>query len=1839
MSEPTGNTRRSTRERKLTEKAQVNLDDEIHRRTVKMESAYEQWRKYAYETRKSLLSGQPLEQLQMLKNEIQRRHDAVMKIYDLVRNVSAPSRDVVAKVDNCGAVTDELIENLMRRRLEAPEEFDAAQERLQMLGLKSDHPSVFGESVSDISVRSAQSHKSYVASLRARAEAEKAEKVIATEVLEQEHAHRSKLLQLQMQLEEEKMKLEVIEAKAATRRAEVKSRELEAAQDGVALNPLAEAFKPATPAVGKNLSEPVDNKSQVENVHLATGQHVSELSMLTKAFSDSMAANRLPVPVPRIFDGDPLYFIDFERSFQTLIENKGIQPTEKLYYLKQYVSGPARDAIEGFFFGTTEQAYQGAWKTLRDRFGQQFKVRQAFRDRLEKWPKIGAKDSTALQKFSDFLKGCLDAIPYVEGLSILNDCMENQKLLSKLPEWLVTRWNRTATDNLDRCGNYPEFAEFVSFMQKEARIANNPISSVIAMRSQDQSQKTNHNVNRDARRPVGTALATKTHEESTQRFQVQKRGELLTKKIDKPCNLCSKVGRYLDRCPEFVSKTPNDRKEFIRNNGICFGCLKKGHKFQECRRKQKCEKCHRWHPTLMHEDRIEARTVVPDVRKEQCEESAVSHAVNLDEGHSTSMIVPVWVSSEQAPSLEVLTYALLDTQSDSSFISEDVVQSLAVKGQPVKLKLSTMISSSTVECNAVSNILVKGMNLSKQIKIERCYTQDVIAVDRSHVPARATAEKWPHLRDIVDEMPTLQGCEVGLLIGYNCPQALAPQKTILGSDNEPYATQTDLGWSIVGGGEFQSNMYRGQCHKVTTHEVPYPTPRELLGALEADFSEQSYGDKKYSQEDIRFLSYLEEKIVQDKNGHLEMPLPFKYRPELPNNKKMAVTRLECLEKRMKRDERYKKHYTAFMKEIIDHGYAEEAPEKPGGPCYYIPHHGVYHAKREDKIRVVFDCSARFNGTALNDLLLKGPDLTNGLIAVLCRFRQHQVALTCDIEKMFYQFRVSESDRDYLRFLWWKDGDTQRQPDEFRMTVHLFGAASSPGCANFGLRYFAEQCKNDLPLGSKFVDRNFYVDDGLTSVPSIEDGTRLVKEVTELCNRGGLRLHKFASNNRHIMETIPMSERATDVKNLDIDSQDMPMERVLGIRWNVDSDTFSFKVSLEKKPTTRRGILSTVASLYDPLGLVAPVTLNGKRILQEMCRSGMKWDDEISEELRPRWEQWYNELYQLENIEIPRCYYPADFDEVCRVELHHFFDASIMGYGQCSYLRLMNQNGDVHCSLVFAKARVAPTKIVTIPRLELTAAVVSVKVSSMLKAELEYQNIQEFFWTDSQVVLGYINNEARRFHTFVANRVQLVRQRTSPEQWNYVSSADNPADYASRGLRLTQHCMSNWFQGPKLLWEKEVKFQSVQPDLSKSDPEVKSCSVLVMKQDALHPVLVCLEKFSSWLLVRKVIARLLRRLTGDKNASASSVEERHNAEVHILKMLQQQEFENEISLLKQNACLPRNSHLYALDPILVDNVLRVGGRLRNATSSFEVRHPIILPKNSHITRLIVSHYHSVAKHSGKGMTLNALRASGFWVISGAKVISSFIFRCVECRRKRRPVEEQRMADLPLDRVTATAPFTHTGMDCFGPIVVKEGRKECKRYGLVLTCKCSRAVHIETLDDMSTDCFINALRCFIALRGPVATLHSDQGSNFIGAASELREASKELSPERIQSYLSDRECVFEFNPPQASHFGGIWERQIRTIKGILTTMLREVSGRLNTSTLRTLLYKVSSIVNSRPLTTNTLNDPNALEPLAPNHILTMKPKSALPPPGNFIRQDLYLKKRWRQVQFLCEQFWSR
>ena len=569
----------------------------------------------------------------------------------------------------------------------------------------------------------------------------------------------------------------------------------------------------------------------------------------------------------------------------------------------------------------------------------------------------------------------------------------------------------------------------------------------------------------------------------------------------------------------------------------------------------------------------------------------------------------------------------MDSQSDTTFVLSEIAESLEVNKEPVKLKLSTMTSRTTlVSSQRIDNLQVRGFYTVKKISLPPVYTRDFIPANRSHIPTDETAKAWSYLEHLQGEISPLQDCEVGLLIGYNCSQALLPREVVSGKENQPYAQRTDLGWSVVGHGNpcldygdtigishhivvrqvtpavDSSVNLKTRVHYVNRIKVKEIIPSDIINILESDFSERARENDPVSQEDLNFLTKLKENITQKDSGHYEMPLPFKEeRPKLPNNKACAMHRLNCLQRRLKRDETYYQDYVKFMDDIISRGDADKVPEDEidNSPAWYIPHHGIYHPQKPGKIRVVFDCFAKYQDTSLNDHLLTGPDLTNTLVGVLCRFRKGSIAVMCDVERMFHQFHVKKEDQDYLTFLWWENGNLQAKPSIYRLRVHLFGAASSP--------------------------------DGLSSVQTEKEAIKLIKESRELCYTGKLRLHKFVSNNENVIATIPEEERAA-VKDQDMALSSPHMERALGVEWYVTSDSFKFRVQVKLNPLTRRGVLSTVASVYDPLGFMAPFVLLGKQILQEMCRVKVGWDEDLPEHLKPQWESWIRDLPTLAEID-------------------------------------------------------------------------------------------------------------------------------------------------------------------------------------------------------------------------------------------------------------------------------------------------------------------------------------------------------------------------------------------------------------------------------------------------------------------------------------------------------------------------------------------------------------------------------------------------------------------------------
>ena len=425
-----------------------------------------------------------------------------------------------------------------------------------------------------------------------------------------------------------------------------------------------------------------------------------------------------------------------------------------------------------------------------------------------------------------------------------------------------------------------------------------------------------------------------------------------------------------------------------------------------------------------------------------------------------------------------------------------------------------------------------------------------------------------------------------------------------------------------------------------------------------------------------------------------------------------------------------------------------------------------------------------------------------------------------------------------------------------MTSHLFGGVWCAASSTYALR----QTVVDFPssqLVNDTVLHCFYVDDLLKSVRTYSEAVEVIQGTKKLLKSGGFNLTKFVVSDTRLFDLIEETDRAKEVKVI---SPEM-LSKALGIKWNVSYDAFYYVSREHDSPSvvTRRNMLSKVSSMYDPLGLICPVILQGRVLFQEATRMKLDWDDGIPSELSHRWSQWLSSLSHLSSLSFPRCIIPKEFADGV-MELH-FCDASVRGFGACSYLRIVDHRGQIHVSLVAGKARLAPMKQASIPRLELLAATVAAKLDKVISRELEVPLLKSTFWSDSQIVLAYIRSETRRFKTFVANRVVMIRSQSSPDQWYHISGGNNPADILSRGCSPTD-IPEMWFTGPGFLSTHKSDWPSseVMPksDPLEGDPETKTISPCdsvssthgKVVSETCHPLDDLVDHFSSFYKIKK-----------------------------------------------------------------------------------------------------------------------------------------------------------------------------------------------------------------------------------------------------------------------------------------------------------------------------------------------------------------------------------------------------
>ena len=1054
------------------------------------------------------------------------------------------------------------------------------------------------------------------------------------------------------------------------------------------------------------------------------------------------------------FSGDPLEYVEFVTNFRDNIEGQVLDESLRLTGLLAQCTGKAKDVIRSCVNLPVGSRYSEACRTLRQNFGQPHMIVEAHMKKLREI-QVRRADASALMEYVRRLEDVRRVLANM-GSNYMS-CLDNEDviamLMRKLPEeGLKRKWVDRAGDLIKTKGR-AEFTDFVEFLQGVAERINNRYGHELKSSLSIARNRMEYVKEKSDCQPKVTTLATQSNHKNPE----------LRPSLPR-CVQCSGL-HGVWRCRVFRNSPLRDRVKVVQQHRLCRVCLAQGHIARFCGSGFRCRisGCGRDHHYLLdhaqendvgkstearHENvtrgpitpkstQIHDTRVIPGSTSVQqvnpvnppavCSSTAVQSndtvavtAVGSSRPRVCFKVVPVKISYPGSTE-RITTHAFLDSGSDATFCLESLARKLGV--EEMKPTNYTMITANSEEQRSGYKVQLSIESLQGDVKFDLndVLTTSSLPVTLQHMPSYEDLRRWPHLSDV--DLPEAKEGEVSILIGADRPDIIEKQLDKReGESGEPVAVRTPLGWTVFGPiGESTTDHIRLNFSR---------TDQESLNAqMERMYNEEfteanADAERGLSIEDRRARKIMDQSATLV-NGHYQLKLPFrKDPPNLPDSLAVAERRLKWLKAKFQKNPVFQSQYSSVLEKYQEEGSSRQVPDSEVSnlkPIWYLPHHAVWHPRKPEEPRVVFDCASVSNGTSLNEQLLRGPENTSTLIGVILRFRVDDIAVTADIKRMFHQVCVAPEDCGALCYLWWPNGDVSKDPKTYQMLVHIFGAKSSPSIASYALRKTAKD--NEQNFSKEAVDavfRDFYVDDLLKSFAGQEHAIELSKELQELLARGGFKLTKWISNSRSVLSAFPVEERAPHIKNLDLTSECLPMDRALGVHWNVEKDTLDFVVSSKEQLENRKGVLSSIATVFDPLGFASPLLLPDREINQELCRLKFNWDMRLPEEFSTSWRNWREGLVSLEGFSIPGCYRPRGFGELKEAQLHHFADASQEhGYGTASYLRLTNDRDQIHCSFVMGKSRLRPLKnAVTIPKLELTAATLAVRINQVVMRELE-----------------------------------------------------------------------------------------------------------------------------------------------------------------------------------------------------------------------------------------------------------------------------------------------------------------------------------------------------------------------------------------------------------------------------------------------------------------------------------------------------------------------------------------
>ncbi|XP_049871172.1 uncharacterized protein LOC126370378 [Pectinophora gossypiella] len=1572
---------------------------------------------------------------------------------------------------------------------------------------------------------------------------------------------------------------------------------------------------------------------------------VAVYSQLTrKSESQSTAPNRPAsaptVKLPKIeipkFSGNIKSWPEYYDIFNALIhENGSLSNTEKMQYLVSTLSGDALGLIRTF--PAQGIYYEEAYRTLVARY----------RDKRELaftcWKEMQAvniKANTPLE-FRRVLDTFNENLTILKGLGLPTaqwDFVLCYLLLSKLDSKTRCEFEQAHPTTELPC--YATLKDFL-YSKCEALVRDTHFSSQ-ARSSSNNPRTLDSKKSNQGHKATTSVFLSKTDKESEKPVVKQPKPQVKSSTpvsspssvpasqsaVSVKCSYCNS-DHSIARCVTFTNLPLQARADYAKDHHWCFNCLKSSHGVRDCNSLFRCQKCRQKHHTLLHNDDSHPAEDVSTPQEASCHSPQVRVLTSIGDSSVvllSTAVISVMDSSGQFHFLR----ALIDCGSQAHFITERAAHCLGLDCIPSARTISGLGKSSA----SVSGVVKLKIGLNDKV----VFNLDALTIPNicGYVPnVRLNATSWQHLRDLPLADPNC--CRPGpidVLLGAEVFSSLLLPGKVGGSSTQPSALNTVFGWILLGNASCGKDTETEINSFLITNEQLY---NEVKRLWELDSIPQS---SHLSPDEQKCEDIFSNQHSRDTSGRYTVALPFKEGKEnltFPGSRDIALRRFHALERKLNSNPVLKEQYSEFMNDYLQSGHMNVvSPVDLTKGRYYIPHHCVLRPdSATTKLRVVFDASAKdMTGKSLNETLLIGPKLQTNILEILIRFRIHPVVFTSDVRQMYRQILVQEEDRDFQR-IFWRSNSTQ-PVQEYRLNTVTYGVSSAPFLACRAVKQLSED-ESDLHLAHSIVQSDMYIDDIVTGFPDFQQALQAKSEIIDLLGRGQMELRKWASNCPELLADLPPEHCLTNQVSMDVEKSHTL--KVLGLIWDPQSDTFSFEVKPQIRRCTRRTILSELARIFDPLGFLSPITLSSKILVQKLWILNVSWDDEPPSEIVQQWELMLEQLPTVKSLRIPRCL-ASPTPVSC--QLHGFADSSESGYGAVIYLRCCDPDGNIQVYLVAAKSRVAPTKKVSLPRLELCASVLLADLLKIIK-ELYLPLLpitDTYAWSDSTVALAWIRSPSCRWKTFVANRVSHIQESIPGANWHHVPSSDNPADVASRGQMPTELVHNSlWWAGPPWLVDSSDRWPSAGHDETQNNKilQEEKGQTLLVNDDIRHFIDQLLERYSSIRKVQRILCYLIRFVhysrRKDSVQSLSSCPfsrvELHHALLVIVRHVQAQHFEKEIAQLKEQKLLSKQFR--KLSPFLDDHgVLRVGGRLSRSGLEFEHKHPALLPRSSRFTYMIIEEIHAENGHPGVN-TLLYLLTQQFWLLSPKRAIRHCLSKCLKCYRMKPTPLEPYMSDLPFVRVNQAKPFSIIGTDYGGPFRIKlgnhRGAKIGKAYLCLFVCFSTKAVHLEVVSDLSTDAFLAALRRFVGRRGRVSIIHSDCGTNYVGASNHLNSL--------MNSAARSEGIEFRFNPPSSPHFGGVWEIQIKAVK---THLYRIVGTQtLNFEELTTLFVQIEAMLNSRPLYPVS-SDPNDLTVLTPGHFLTLEPMTTVPD-EDYSNLNLNRLGRWQLIQRFQRDFWVR